>query len=92
MKIITVRDLPFEGECVVSIGNFDGVHLGHASLLEKASEIAKENKLPMVVFTLRTPPKTTALSISPVRRTNLDSLKFTAPTAFISRTLTPAAT
>ncbi|NLN55002.1 MAG: bifunctional riboflavin kinase/FAD synthetase [Clostridiales bacterium] len=57
MKIITVRDLPFEGECVVSIGNFDGVHLGHASLLEKASEIAKENKLPMVVFTFEDTPK-----------------------------------
>ncbi|MDD4124611.1 MAG: bifunctional riboflavin kinase/FAD synthetase [Eubacteriales bacterium] len=59
MKIITVRDLPLEGECVVSIGNFDGVHLGHACLLEKAAEIAKAGGMPMVVFTFEDTPKNT---------------------------------
>lgn len=57
MKIITVRDLPFDGECVISIGNFDGVHLGHAKLLEKAAEIAEEHGIPMVVFTFEDTPK-----------------------------------
>ncbi len=57
MKIITVRDLPFEKPCVISIGNFDGLHVGHASLLEKAKSIAVKKGIPMVVFTFEETPK-----------------------------------
>jgi riboflavin kinase/FMN adenylyltransferase len=57
LRIITVRDLPLADECVISIGNFDGVHLGHACLLEKAAEIAKKSGKQMVVFTFEDTPK-----------------------------------
>jgi len=36
---------------VVTIGNFDGVHKGHQSLINKTCEIASENSLESLVFT-----------------------------------------
>lgn len=42
---------------VVALGCFDGVHLGHASVIKKAVDIAKELALPCIVFTFDTPPK-----------------------------------
>ncbi len=59
MGIITERDLPLAGSRVVAVGNFDGVHLGHACLLERASEIASAEGMPMVVFTFEDTPKNT---------------------------------
>lgn len=57
MQIITVRDLPLCEPCVVSIGNFDGVHIGHGCLLDRASEIAKQKNIKMLVFTFEDTPK-----------------------------------
>ncbi len=37
--------------CVVTIGNFDGVHLGHRHLLEQAKELARERALASVLVT-----------------------------------------
>lgn len=37
--------------CVVCVGTFDGVHLGHQSLLERAVAIARSKTLPCVVVT-----------------------------------------
>ncbi len=37
--------------CVVTIGNFDGVHLGHRALINKLKERAKQLSLPSVVIT-----------------------------------------
>ena len=42
---------------VVALGCFDGVHCGHASVIKKAVEIAKEKKLACIVFTFDEPPK-----------------------------------
>ena len=42
---------------VVALGCFDGVHLGHASVIKKAVDIAKELALPCIVFTFDAPPK-----------------------------------
>lgn len=39
------------GRCVLTIGVFDGVHLGHQSLLARARELAAERELPSVVLT-----------------------------------------
>ncbi|WP_031467340.1 bifunctional riboflavin kinase/FAD synthetase [Sciscionella sediminilitoris] len=39
------------GRCVLTIGVFDGVHLGHQSLLRRARELAAERGLPSVVLT-----------------------------------------
>jgi riboflavin kinase/FMN adenylyltransferase len=36
---------------VITIGNFDGIHKGHQSLINKTCEIASENHLESLVFT-----------------------------------------
>ena len=58
--------------CVVAIGTFDGVHLGHQKLISRAVELAKEKSVPSVVFTFRNhplsvlAPEREPLSLSPV--------------------------
>ena len=42
---------PGWGECVATIGEFDGVHRGHQRLVERAGEIARAANLPVVVIT-----------------------------------------
>ena len=39
------------GKRVIALGFFDGVHLGHRAILAEAARIAKENSLPLAVFT-----------------------------------------
>jgi riboflavin kinase/FMN adenylyltransferase len=47
-----VEELPPDwGPSVVSIGNFDGVHLGHQKLLRQAVLEGQTRQLPVVVFT-----------------------------------------
>ena len=43
--------------CVLIIGNFDGVHLGHRALIERGREIAKKNNAPLAVMTFDPHPK-----------------------------------
>jgi len=43
--------------CVATIGNFDGVHLGHQAVLEQLSEQADELGLPLVVITFEPYPQ-----------------------------------
>lgn len=47
---------PGWGASVVSIGNFDGVHLGHQKLLRQAVQEGKAQSLPIVVFTFNPHP------------------------------------
>ena len=42
--------------CVLTIGNFDGVHLGHQEVLNQVSERAKELDLPSTVMTFDPQP------------------------------------
>lgn len=44
--------------CVVTIGNFDGVHLGHQQLLLKTIAEAKSRDLLSCVYTFEPPPRT----------------------------------
>jgi riboflavin kinase/FMN adenylyltransferase len=45
-------DVPDDwGRTVVTIGEFDGVHLGHQRIVERAAEIARTKGLPVVVIT-----------------------------------------
>lgn len=43
-------------QAVVSIGNFDGVHLGHARLIAVAAQLAREQKSGAVALTFDPPP------------------------------------
>lgn len=42
----------------VALGSFDGLHLGHLSLVRKAVEIANKNGGNSMVFTYKNHPKT----------------------------------
>jgi riboflavin kinase / FMN adenylyltransferase len=45
-------DVPDDwGPSVVTVGNFDGVHLGHQRIVGRAAEVAREHGLPVVVVT-----------------------------------------
>ena len=43
-------------ECIVVLGNFDGVHIGHQRLLEEARNESKKNNIQLVVFSFYPPP------------------------------------
>ncbi len=42
--------------CVLTIGNFDGVHLGHQRIVQTARELAAPYGLPVVAMTFEPPP------------------------------------
>ncbi len=48
---------PHHRGCVATIGNFDGVHLGHQAVLGQLSEQADELGLPLVVITFEPYPQ-----------------------------------
>ena len=50
IKIDTIETLNLSN-IVVILGNFDGIHLGHKLLVEKAKRIAKQNDLQTAVLT-----------------------------------------
>jgi riboflavin kinase/FMN adenylyltransferase len=58
MKLIrnNYRCYTAEG-CVATLGNFDGIHLGHQALLERLSEEKKVLNLPAVLITFEPLPK-----------------------------------
>lgn len=43
-------------QCVVTLGNFDGIHLGHQSLISRLKQIGKEMNLPTVVMLFEPQP------------------------------------
>jgi len=42
--------------CVMAIGNFDGIHLGHQKVIKEAKKKAKKNKLPFGLMTFEPVP------------------------------------
>lgn len=42
--------------CALTIGNFDGLHLGHQALIQKTIELAREQKIPSVLMTFEPNP------------------------------------
>lgn len=48
---------PFTQGCVLTIGNFDGVHLGHQRVLNKLKQAAADLGLPSVVMVFEPQPK-----------------------------------
>lgn len=57
MKIITDIDKYKPQDCVVTVGMFDGVHLGHKSLIRQLQEKSRQLKLPSAVLTFWPHPK-----------------------------------
>lgn len=48
---------PFLSGTLVTLGNFDGVHLGHQKLIKSLKELKKQHQLPIVVITFIPQPK-----------------------------------
>jgi len=50
------KDAP-QGPKVIAVGSFDGVHLGHQALLARALALARQRRLPLLVYTFDPPTK-----------------------------------
>ncbi|MDM8565020.1 bifunctional riboflavin kinase/FAD synthetase [Candidatus Halobeggiatoa sp. HSG11] len=58
--------------CVATIGNFDGVHLGHQAVLQQLEAKAKQLQLPMIVVIFEPQPQEFfAANVAPARLTRL---------------------
>ena len=57
MKVITDVSYTRNSPCVVALGCFDGVHLGHASVISAAKEKANALGIPLCVWSFAEPPK-----------------------------------
>ena len=58
MKVFTsIPDYPSENKSIVTIGTFDGVHLGHRVILRRMKEIAKKTKGKSVLLTFSPHPR-----------------------------------
>jgi len=53
---------------VVAIGNFDGVHEGHQTVLKEALDLARQNNMPALVLTFEPHPRTFFNPANPVDR------------------------
>ncbi|MVA74199.1 bifunctional riboflavin kinase/FAD synthetase [Agrobacterium vitis] len=60
---------------VVAIGNFDGVHRGHQSVLERALELAQQRGVPALVLTFEPHPRAVFTPQDPVFRLTPAPLK-----------------
>lgn len=59
------------GGCIATIGNFDGLHLGHQSILSVLSEVSEDEQLPSLVIIFEPQPKEFfAKESAPVRLSN----------------------
>lgn len=66
-----INDMPFDelqGGSVVTIGAYDGLHLGHAQLLDRVTAAAKQDGLPSVVMSFEPTPKEFFSASSPPAR------------------------
>ncbi|THF48277.1 bifunctional riboflavin kinase/FAD synthetase [Allorhizobium terrae] len=60
---------------VVAIGNFDGVHRGHQTVLRRALELARQRNVPALVLTFEPHPRTVFKPDTPVFRLTPAPLK-----------------
>ncbi len=52
---------------ILTIGNFDGVHLGHQKVLEQARDLSKQEGLPIALLTFSNHPSTILRPNHPIR-------------------------
>ena len=58
MKVFSsIPNFPSENKTVITIGTFDGVHLGHKVILARLNEIAKKTKYKSVLLTFSPHPR-----------------------------------
>ncbi len=58
MKVVrTPEEIDTSGGVVLTLGNFDGIHLGHQKILKTLSERAQKTGLPSVVYTFEPHPR-----------------------------------
>ena len=53
----TLDTWPFSGPVVLTIGTFDGVHLGHRKILDRVRSLSAEMKIPSAVLTFDPHPR-----------------------------------
>ena len=77
MKIISsYKDIKADAQDhVIAIGNFDGVHLGHMALLQKAKDIAKKEGAKVGVLTFEPHPRSLFQPDEPPGRVTPSALK-----------------
>ncbi len=56
-RILERKDIPFAGDTVIAIGNFDGVHIGHRALLTRLAQEGTARNATPLVFTFTQNPK-----------------------------------
>lgn len=72
----TYNNIPENAKgCVVVIGNFDGVHLGHQALLAKARALADDLGNPLAVLTFEPHPRQLFRPDEPPSRITMSDLK-----------------
>lgn len=57
LDIEMVENIKFDSKTAVILGNFDGVHLGHMEIINRAIKKAKENNLKVILYTFIEYPK-----------------------------------
>lgn len=58
MKVYnSVKEIKDIRETAVALGNFDGVHMGHRKLIQRAVDVAKEKGIKSAVFTFSNHPR-----------------------------------
>ena len=55
--VLTLTSLPYSEPSVITVGSFDGVHLGHQELLRQVCEFAREKNFKSVVVTFDPHPQ-----------------------------------
>lgn len=57
MRVFRGHSRPVPAPVVLAIGNFDGVHLGHAALIQRLAEVAENCRLAPTVLTFEPHPR-----------------------------------
>ena len=57
MISLNIKDYREDSPSVVTVGTFDGIHLGHRKLIDKVSSISKSKNLRSIILTFNPHPR-----------------------------------